>query len=96
MALSHRLELLELLAQSERSVDSLASETGLSRANTSQHLQALKQAALVETRKEGLFVHYATSATPSAPCWPASRPIALDCGVSASRSATTAGRRWCP
>jgi rhodanese-related sulfurtransferase/DNA-binding transcriptional ArsR family regulator len=54
----HRLELLELLAQGERSVDALATETGLSLANASQHLQALKQAALVETRKEGLFVYY--------------------------------------
>lgn len=54
----HRLEILELLAQSERTVDSLAAELGLSLANTSQHLQVLRQAALVETRKEGLFVHY--------------------------------------
>src|SRR5918999_3807433 len=54
----HRLELLELLAQGERSVDSLATETGLSLANASQHLQAHRQAALVETRKEGLFVYY--------------------------------------
>jgi rhodanese-related sulfurtransferase len=54
----HRLELLELLAQSERTVDSLATETGLSLANASQHLQALKQAALVESRKHGLFVYY--------------------------------------
>ncbi len=54
----HRLEVLELLAQGERSVDSLATETGLSIANTSQHLQALRQAALVESRKDGLFVYY--------------------------------------
>jgi DNA-binding transcriptional ArsR family regulator len=54
----HRLELLELLAQGERSVDSLASELGLSLANLSQHLQTLRQAALVETRKKGLFVYY--------------------------------------
>lgn len=54
----HRLELLELLAQGERSVDSLATETGHSIANTSQHLQALRQAALVESRKDGLFVYY--------------------------------------
>jgi rhodanese-related sulfurtransferase/DNA-binding transcriptional ArsR family regulator len=54
----HRLEILELLAQSERTVDSLATEIGLSLANTSQHLQALRQAALVESRKNGLFVHY--------------------------------------
>src|SRR2546429_8862097 len=54
----HRLEILELLAQSERTVDSLATEIGLSLANTSQHLQALRQAALVDSRKDGLFVFY--------------------------------------
>lgn len=54
----HRLEILELLAQGERTVESLATETGLSVANASQHLKALKQASLVECRKEGLFVHY--------------------------------------
>jgi rhodanese-related sulfurtransferase/DNA-binding transcriptional ArsR family regulator len=58
LANPHRLEILELLAQSERTVDSLATETGLSLANTSQHLQALRQAALVDSRKDGLFVHY--------------------------------------
>jgi rhodanese-related sulfurtransferase/DNA-binding transcriptional ArsR family regulator len=54
----HRLEILELLAQGERTVDSLATEIGLSLANTSQHLQALRQAALVDSRKDGLFVYY--------------------------------------
>ena len=54
----HRLEILELLAQTERTVDSLATEIGLSLANTSQHLQALRQAALVDSRKDGLFVYY--------------------------------------
>jgi rhodanese-related sulfurtransferase/predicted transcriptional regulator len=54
----HRLEMLELLAQGERTVDSLAAEIGLSMANTSQHLQALRHAALVESRKDGLFVYY--------------------------------------
>ena len=54
----HRLEILELLAQSERTVDSLATEIGLSLANTSQHLQVLRQAALVDSRKDGLFVYY--------------------------------------
>src|ERR671923_1406634 len=54
----HRLEMLELLAQSERTVDSLATEIGLSLANASQHLQALRQASLVESRKDGLFVYY--------------------------------------
>lgn len=54
----HRLEILELLAQSERTVDSLATELGISLANASRHLQALRQAALVDSRKDGLFVHY--------------------------------------
>jgi len=54
----HRLEILELLAQGERTVDSLATELGLSLANTSQHLQALRQAVLVDSRKDGLFVFY--------------------------------------
>src|SRR3984893_19528620 len=57
----HRLEILELLAQGERTVDSLATEVGLSLHNPSQHLQALRQAALVESRKEGLFVSYRLS-----------------------------------
>src|SRR5919201_4925634 len=57
----HRLEILELLAQGERTVDSLATELGLSLANTSQHLQALRQAALVDGRKDGLFVFYRLS-----------------------------------
>src|SRR5437667_5148367 len=54
----HRLELLELLAQGERTVDALASESALSMANASQHLLALREAGLVESRKQGLFVHY--------------------------------------
>ena len=54
----HRLELLELLGQGERTVDSLAGEIGASIANISQHLQALRQAALVESRKQGQFVYY--------------------------------------
>jgi rhodanese-related sulfurtransferase/DNA-binding HxlR family transcriptional regulator len=57
----NRLELLEFLAQSERSVDDLAKVSGLSVANTSQHLQQLRQAGLVLTRKEGLKVFYRLS-----------------------------------
>src|ERR1700731_793599 len=58
LASPHRLELLELLAQGERTVDSLANEIGLSLANASQHLQALRQSSLVESRKQGLYVYY--------------------------------------
>lgn len=53
-----RLELLEFLAQGERSVDALAQMAGLSVANTSQHLQHLLRAGFVKNRKEGQFVHY--------------------------------------
>jgi rhodanese-related sulfurtransferase/DNA-binding transcriptional ArsR family regulator len=53
-----RLEFLELLAQGERSVDELATLTGTSVANTSQHLQKLKAAGLIAGRKAGQYVYY--------------------------------------
>ena len=53
-----RLEMLEFLAQGERSVEQLAHMTRLSVANTSQHLQQLRQVGLVTARKEGLYVYY--------------------------------------
>lgn len=54
----HRLELLEYLSQGERTVEGLARLAGLSVANTSQHLQVLRRAGLVSTRREGLYVFY--------------------------------------
>jgi DNA-binding transcriptional ArsR family regulator len=54
----HRLELLELLWQGERTVEPLAQAAGLSVANASQHLQGLREAGLIESRKRGLFVYY--------------------------------------
>lgn len=62
-ALAHgnRLQLLELIAQSERSVDTLAAMTGMTVANASQHLQALRQAGLVAARKDGQRVYYSVS-----------------------------------
>jgi len=53
-----RLDLLELLAQRERSVDELAALTGATVANASQHLQKLKQVGLIVGRKEAQFVKY--------------------------------------
>jgi rhodanese-related sulfurtransferase len=53
-----RLELLDLLAQGERSVEELAQEAALSVANASAHLQTLHRARLVSSRKEGLRVFY--------------------------------------
>jgi rhodanese-related sulfurtransferase/DNA-binding transcriptional ArsR family regulator len=59
--LSHpdRLELLEHLAQGERSVEALAQRAGLVMANASHHLQQLRRAGLVTTRREGKFIFYA-------------------------------------
>ncbi|CAA7617092.1 metalloregulator ArsR/SmtB family transcription factor [Magnetospirillum sp. SS-4] len=57
----HRLDLLELLAQGERSVEGLAAASGLSFANTSQHLQVLRRSGLAVSRRSGLHVLYRTS-----------------------------------
>src|SRR5438552_8335670 len=54
----HRLELLEQLAQGERSVEDLAAKTGLSVANASQHLQRMLRAGLVASQRDGKFVRY--------------------------------------
>jgi rhodanese-related sulfurtransferase len=58
LASSHRLELLDVLAQGERSVEGLAQETQMSMANASQHLQILRGAHLVETRRVGVSIYY--------------------------------------
>ena len=57
----NRLEILEFLAQSERSVEQLSKVAGLTVANTSQHLQQLRHAGMVTCRKEGLKVYYSIS-----------------------------------
>jgi len=61
LANPNRLDLLETLAQGERSVDALAQATGLSVANTSQHLQVLRDSGLLCSRKEGQQVFYRLS-----------------------------------
>jgi rhodanese-related sulfurtransferase/DNA-binding transcriptional ArsR family regulator len=58
LASPKRLEMLELLAQRERTVEDLAAEMGLSVANASKHLRALAAANLVEVRRERNFAHY--------------------------------------
>jgi rhodanese-related sulfurtransferase/DNA-binding transcriptional ArsR family regulator len=55
---AHRLDLLEHVAQGERTVETLAQLTRLSIANTSQHLQQLRRAGLVSARREGKFIYY--------------------------------------
>jgi rhodanese-related sulfurtransferase/biotin operon repressor len=58
LANPHRLELIDLLAQGERSVEDLAREAAMSVANTSRHLQELKAAGLVEVRRDGHYGYY--------------------------------------
>jgi rhodanese-related sulfurtransferase len=58
LASGRRIELLDVLANGERTVEALAGEVGLTVANTSQHLQILRQAGLVASRREGTSVHY--------------------------------------
>jgi rhodanese-related sulfurtransferase len=53
-----RLEIIDILAQGERSVETLARETSMTIANTSRHLQVLKAAGIVKSRKEGVSVIY--------------------------------------
>lgn len=58
LASPHRLELLDVLSQGERTVEALAEETGMSVANASQHLQTLRAARLVEARRAGVSIYY--------------------------------------
>ena len=58
LASRRRLELLDVLAQGEHTVEELAQDTALSVANVSQHLQVLRRARLAETRQEGTYVYY--------------------------------------
>lgn len=58
LAAPKRVELLDLLGQGPRTVEALAEQAALSVANASQHLQVLRAARLVETRKKGLYVEY--------------------------------------
>jgi rhodanese-related sulfurtransferase/DNA-binding transcriptional ArsR family regulator len=58
IASANRLELIEALAQGERSVDALAQASGMSMANTSHHLQILRDSGLAVSRKDGLQVFY--------------------------------------
>jgi rhodanese-related sulfurtransferase len=71
----HRLELLDLLAQGERTVESLAQEAGMSVASTSRHLQVLRGAQLVEVRREGLYAYYQLAGERVFAVWQALRDL---------------------
>ena len=76
MANPHRLELIDLLVQSPRTVEELAGEASMSVANTSQHLQKLKQAGLVTDQREGLYVRYRLADPAVARLWLELRAVA--------------------
>jgi rhodanese-related sulfurtransferase len=71
-----RLEIVDLLAQSERTVEEIAEETSMSVASASQHLQALKAARMVEARREGLYMHYRLADEDVFRTWQAVRALA--------------------
>src|ERR671913_648317 len=71
-----RLEIVDLLAQGERTVEEIARETAMSVASASQHLQALKTARMVEARREGLYMHYRLADEDVFRTWQAVRALA--------------------
>ena len=76
LASDRRLELLDLLAQSPRHVEALASETDMSVASVSQHLQVLRNAHLVETEREGTKVRYRLAGEDVLRLWLSLRSVA--------------------
>src|SRR5215218_49946 len=76
LASGRRIELLDVLANGERTVEALAGEVGLTAANTSQHLQILRQAGLVASRREGTSIHYRLAAPEVFELWRTLRTLA--------------------
>ena len=78
LANPHRLEIIELLAQGEVSVEQIAEQTNLPIANASQHLQVLKQAQLVEINRQGNFIFYRLSNDNVFKAWKALRDLGVE------------------
>jgi len=76
LASPKRLEIVDLLAQGERTVEEISRETVMSVASASQHLQVLKAARMVEARREGLYVHYRLADEDVFRTWQAVRAVA--------------------
>jgi rhodanese-related sulfurtransferase len=76
LASPKRLEIVDLLAQGERTVEEISRETAMSVASASQHLQVLKAARMVEARREGLYVHYRLADEDVFRTWQAVRALA--------------------
>jgi rhodanese-related sulfurtransferase len=78
LANGRRAEIIDVLAQGERSVDDLAGEIAQSAANTSQHLQVLARAGLVTTRRNGTRVYYQLASKQIEQLWSALRDVAAE------------------
>ncbi len=78
MANAHRLEIIELLAQGDFSVEEIALQTSLSVANASQHLQVLKTAQLVDVTRQGNFIFYRLSNINVFKTWKALRQLGVE------------------
>lgn len=74
---ANRLEILDLLANSEKSVEQVATQTAITVANASQHLQVLKNAGLVRTRRAGNFIFYALAKPAVYTAWKALQDLAI-------------------
>lgn len=73
-----RAEIVDVLAQGERSVEEVADEIGQSVANTSHHLQLLLRAGLVRTRRDGTRIYYALTTDQVAQLWALMRDVATE------------------
>lgn len=78
LANGRRVEVLDLLAQGERSVEEIAREIGQSVANTSHHLRTLARAGLVATRREGTRVYYRVASAAVLDLWRSVRAVAWE------------------
>ena len=78
LASGRRAEIVDVLAQGERSVEEIAGELGQSVANTSHHLRALARAGLVRTRREGTRIFYGLAGERVASLWAALRDVAAE------------------
>src|SRR5467141_1175670 len=78
LASGRRAEIVDVLAQGERSVDDIADEIGQSVANTSHHLRAMARAGLLTTRRDGTRIFYALASDRVAELWAALRDVAAE------------------
>lgn len=76
-ATGNRLEIIDLLANGEKTVEQIARQTGISVANASRHLHILKKAHLVENRRDGNFIFYRLNGPLAYAVWHALRTLAL-------------------